>query len=89
MPRVCIFTLLMEFPAKDEMYLYGYGMSLHAGESVGICVYSYRRGLRSCLSLRWGKFDGLKSEISNGCESHAFFMSITEFLYTIKIWSSI
>ena len=33
---------------------------------------TYRRGLRSCLSLRWGKFDGLKSEIGNVYGPHAF-----------------
>ena len=38
---------------------------------VGV-LYTYRRGLRSCLSIRWGKFDGQKSEISDVHESHAF-----------------
>lgn len=35
-------------------------------------LYSYRRGLRSCLSIRGGKFEGQDCEISNGYESHAF-----------------
>ena len=35
-------------------------------------LYSYRRGLRSCLSIRGGKFEGQDCEISNEYESHAF-----------------
>ena len=31
-----------------------------------------RRGLRSCLSIRGGKFEGLDCEISNEYGSHAF-----------------
>ena len=37
-------------------------------------LYSYRRGLRSCLSIRGGQFEGLECEISNEDESHAFFL---------------
>ena len=36
-------------------------------------LYSYRRGLRSCLSKRDGKFDGQECEISDRYGSHAFF----------------
>ena len=36
-------------------------------------LYSYRRGLRSCLSLQGGKFEGQEREISNGYGSHASF----------------
>ena len=39
-------------------------------------LYSYRRGLRSCLSVRGGKFEGLDCEISNEYESHAFFVPL-------------
>ena len=39
-----------------------------------ISVYIYRRGLRSCLSLQGGKFEGQEREISNEYESHAFFI---------------
>ena len=35
-------------------------------------LYSYRRGLRSCLSLQGGKFEGQEREVSNGYGSHAF-----------------
>lgn len=63
------------------------GMCLYASPFRDICNimfhisvgrggwYSYRRGLRSCLSKRGGKFEGQDCEISNGYESHAFFMS--------------
>ena len=37
-------------------------------------LYSYRRGLRSCLSLQGGKFEGQEREISNGYGSHAFLL---------------
>lgn len=36
-------------------------------------LFSYRRGLRSCLSLQGGKFEGQEREISDKHESHAFF----------------
>ena len=41
-------------------------------------LYSYRRGLRSCLSLQGGKFEGQECEISDKYESHAFFVSCIE-----------
>lgn len=37
-------------------------------------LFSYRRGLRSCLSLQGGKFEGQEREISDKHESHAFFI---------------
>ena len=37
-------------------------------------LYSYRRGLRSCLSLQGGKFEGQEREISNEYGSHASFI---------------
>lgn len=36
--------------------------------------YIYRRGLRSCLSKRGGKFEGQDCEISSEYGSHAFFV---------------
>lgn len=37
-------------------------------------LYSYRRGLRSCLSLQGGKFEGQEREISSEYGSHAFYI---------------
>ena len=48
-----------------------------------------RRGLRSCLSKRGGKFEGLDCEISSEYGSHAFFISCSynprnhNFLYEV------
>lgn len=50
----------------DIYYVYRYALE---GKRI-----TYRRGLRSCLSLRGGKFEGLEREISNEYGSHALFM---------------
>ena len=46
---------------------------IYAIYSKGV-LYSYRRGLRSCLSLQGGKFEGQEREVSNGYGSHAFLL---------------
>ena len=37
-------------------------------------VFTYWRGLRSCLSLQGGKFEGQECEIGDGYGSHAYFV---------------
>jgi hypothetical protein len=41
-------------------------------------VETYRRGLRRCLSLRGGKFEGLERKISSEYGSHAFFIFVAQ-----------
>ena len=68
-----IISLIREY-CKHELYLFG-------ATNVYIVLlgsdYSYRRGLRSCLSIRGGKFEGQDCEISNEYESHAFSLGIS------------
>lgn len=40
-----------------------------------ISVYIYRRGLRSCLSLQGGKFEGQEREVSNSTNLTLFLCS--------------
>ena len=47
---------------------------------VKVVRYSYRRGLRSCLSLQGGKFEGQECEISNEYGSHAFLLCGTHLI---------
>lgn len=73
-------------PVADVATVDARGMCLYAFPFIRIwhydtcqkCVmgilYTYRRGLRSCLSLQGGKFEGQECEISNEYESHAFFV---------------
>ena len=41
---------------------------------LGVYYIHIRRGLRSCLSKRGGKFEGLDCEISSEYGSHASFL---------------
>lgn len=45
-----------------------------SAENQGVSDIHIQRGIRGCLSLRGGKFEGQDCEISNEYESHAFFM---------------
>ena len=67
-----IISLLRRY-CKHELYLFG--ATIVYKDFLG-SDYSYRRGLRSCLSIRGGKFEGQDCEISNEYESHAFSLRI-------------
>lgn len=56
------------------LYLYAPSLGYNTEISFKGLLYPYRRGLRSCLSIRGGKFEGQDCEISNEYESHAFFL---------------